>query len=301
MPFRSPRHRHRHRHRAGGPLDAIVGNRRGQLVLVLAIVLVAVLAAATIALVTRPERADRSSAGGTTPAPDSAPATDTGAAGRTGAPAAAALLDWADRELPPRTQLRAEGDVRDDLLAAGAPDDLVATDRPTGPDDLVLTVTDRSAEPGGRVIARFDGLALRDPAPGTPTVDQLDRRRSLAGAILANPTTRAPEQAAEVLRSADVDMRLLSLLAVLTARQGLGVAAFPRAEGAEGPARSVLLDAVGNAPVGAGEAATAELRTWLEAQLPPFAPDRVEVTDDGVLLSYHYASDPDALVAEASP
>jgi hypothetical protein len=300
VPFRSARHRHRHR--AGGP---IVGNRRGQLVLVLVIALVAVLAAAAVALVTGPEQADRSSAAGSAPAtstvPSSGGASPTGTAGRTGAPAAAALLDWADRELPPRTQLRAEGDVRDDLLAAGAPDDLVATDRPTGPDDLVLTVTDRSAEPGGRVVARFDGLALRDPAPGTPTVDQLDRRRTLAGAILANPTTRAPEQTAEVLRSADVDMRLLSLLAVLTAREGLGVAAFPRAEGAEGPARSVLLDAVGNAPVGDGEAATAELRTWLQAQLPPFAPDRVEVTDDGVLLSYHYASDPDALVAEASP
>ncbi|CCG04731.1 hypothetical protein [Blastococcus saxobsidens] len=305
MPTRSARHRPRHR--AGGPLGATLGSRRGQLLLVAA--LVAVLAAAAVALVAGPEQGDRSSAqggpptggagtptAGTTTAPDSAPATNT--VPGTGI---TSLLDWADGELPPGTQLRAEGDVRDDLLAAGAPDDLVATDRPTGPDGLVLTVSDGSAGPGGRVVARFDGLVLSDPSPGTPTVEHLERRRALAEAMLANPTMRAPEQAAAVLRSADVDMRLLSLLAVLTAREGLGVAAFPRAAGAEGPARTVLLDAVGSAPVGAGEAATAELRTWLEAQLPPFAPDRVEVTEEGVLLSYRYASDPDALVAEAAP
>ncbi|TQN41741.1 hypothetical protein FHU33_1119 [Blastococcus colisei] len=306
MPTR--RARHRPRHRAGGPLGAALGSRRGRLVFVVA--LAVMLAAAAAGLLVGLEQGDRSDAQGSRPtgsaatmtagtrtAPDSAPVAGTAAQ----APAAAALLDWADRELPPGTQLRAEGDVRDDLIVAGAPDDLVATDRPTGPDDLVLTVTDGSAAPGGRVVARFDGLVLVDPSPGIPTADHLDRRRTLAEAVLANPTTRAAEEAAGVLGSADVDMRLLSLLAVLTAREGLGVAEFPRAEGAEGPARTVLLDAVGTAPVGAGEAATAELRTWLEAQLPPFAPDRVEVTDDGVLLSYRYASAPDALVAEASP
>ncbi|MDK3258340.1 hypothetical protein [Blastococcus capsensis] len=303
MPTR--RARHRPRHRAGGPLDATLGGRRGQLLLLVA--LVAVLTAAAVALVAGPDQTDRSVAPATNTVPGTGPGTASttasasGTATQTTAPAAAALLDWADRELPPGTHLRAEGNVRDDLLAAGAPDDLVATDRPTGPDDLVLTVTDGAAEPGGRVVARFDGLVLGDPSPGTPTVEHLERRRALAEAVLANPTTRAPEQAAAVLRSADVDMRLLSLLAVLTAREGLGVAAFPRAEGAEGPARTVLLGAVGSAPVGAGDAATAELLTWLEAQLPPFAPDRVEVTDEGVLLSYRYASDPDALVAEASP
>ncbi|SEL77178.1 hypothetical protein SAMN04515665_11913 [Blastococcus sp. DSM 46786] len=294
MPTRSARHRPRHR--AVGPLRAALGDRRAPFVLVGALVAVLVAAAAT--LVTGPER----------PAPSSAPTATTvpgtGSAPRTGAtapPAAAALLDWADRELPPGTQLRAEGDVRDDLSAAGAGDELLATGRSTGPDDLVLTVTDGSAEPGGRVVARFDELVLGDPSPGTPTQEHLERRRALAEAVLANPTARAGEQAAAVLRSADVDMRLLSLLAVLTAREGVGVASFPRVEGAEGPARTVLIDAVGSAPVGAGKAATARLRTWLEAQLPPFAPDRVEVVEEGVLLSYRYASDPDALVAEGTP
>ncbi len=274
MPTRSPRRRARHR------AERRPGSRRG--LLAVGVALVAVLAAAAFALAARPERAG----------PAGAPAAT---------PAAEALLDWADRELPPGTRLRAEGEVRDDLLAAGASEDQVATDRPPGPDELVLAVTDGSTGPGGQVVARIDGLVVVDPSPGTPAAEQLDRRRTLAGAVLANPTTRAPEDAAAVLRSADVDMRLLSLLAVLTAREGLGMAAFPRDEGAEGPARRVLIDSVGNAPVGAGEAATDELLTWLEAQLPPYAPDRIEATDDSVLLSYRYAPDPDALVSDAFP
>jgi hypothetical protein len=186
----------------------------------------------------------------------------------------------ADRELPDGARLRPEDDVRGDLLAAGVPDDLVATEEPTGPDDVVLTVTGGEPRPGSRVVARFGGLTVVDPSPGTPTAEELERRRALAEAILANPTTHASEEAAAVLRSADVDMRLLSLLAVLTAREGVDVAAFPRDDGAEGPARSVLLTAVGGAPVGSGEPATAALTTWLDAQLPPFAP-RVRRGDRG--------------------
>ncbi|TFV63258.1 hypothetical protein E4P41_05210 [Geodermatophilus sp. DF01-2] len=311
MPTRHTRHRPRHR--AEGRLGAVLGSRQGHVVV--AVALVAVLTAAAVALFLGRDRADRSTADGgeptrevTTPptagTPTAAPPDTDPSAGTdpvAPAPPAAALLDWAERELPVDSRLRAEAGVRDDLLAAGAPDDLLATDRPTGPGDLVLTVTDGEPTARSRVLARFGGLTVADPSPGIPTAEQLDRRRTLAEAVLANPTTRAPEEAAAVLRSADVDMRLLSLLAVLTAREGIGVAAFPRTEGDEGPARSVLLDAVGSAPVGTGEPATAPLRTWLEAQLPPFAPDHVEVTGDGVLLSYRYASDPDALVAEVSP
>jgi hypothetical protein len=254
------------------------------------------------------DRADRSTADGGQPTGDlgtpSAPVPTTAPSASPGpspADPAGALLEWAERELPDDARLRPAEDVRGDLLTAGAPDDLVGTEEPTGPGDLVLTVTGDEPPPGARVVARFDGLTVLDPSPGLPTPEQLDRRRALAEAVLANPTTRAPEEAAAVLRSADVDMRLMSLLAVLTAREGLSVAALPRTDGAEGPARSVLLAAVGSAPVGAGQPATEPLRTWLEAQLPPFAPDSVEVTADGVLLSYRYASEPDALVAEVSP
>ncbi len=301
-----PTRRARQRSRSGGRVATLLHRRHGTGVV--AVALLAVLAAAGAGLVLGGGRPDRTTADGPQPTRSATPSPTLGA---TAAPApptsrapgtpAAELLEWADRELPDDVRLRPEDGVRGDLLAAGAPDDLVGTGEPTGPGDLVLTVTDGEPDPGSRVVARFDGLILVDPSPGTPTPEQLDRRVALAEAVLANPTTRAPEEAAAVLRSADVDMRLLSLLAGLTAREGIGVAAFPRADGAEGPARSVLLSAVGGTPVGTGKPATGQLRTWLEAQLRPFAPDRVEVTEEGVLLSHHYASDPDALVAEVSP
>ncbi len=297
-----PTRRARHRSRSGGRLVALLHSGTG--VVAVGIALLAVLGAAVLALVLGGEAAGRSTAdGGGASAVPTPPPSATARPSVSQAPdgPAAALLGWADRELPDGARLRSEDDVRADLLAAGAPDELVTTEEPTGPGDVVLTVTRREPEPGSRVVARFDGLALVDPAPGTPTPEQLDQRRALAAAVLANPTTHVPEEATAVLRSADVDMRLLSLVAVLTARGGVDVAAFPRADGAEGPVRTVLLAAVGGAPVGTGEPATASLTTWLEAQRPPFAPDPVEVTEDGVLLSYRYASDPDALVAEVFP
>ncbi len=294
-----PTRRARHRSRLGGRVATLLHRRHGAGVV--AVALLAVLAAAVAGLVLGGGRPDRTTADGPQPTPSPTLGTTAAPAPPTPGTPAAELLEWADRELPDDVRVRPEDDVRGDLLAAGAPDDLVGTGEPTGPGDLVLTVTEGEPDPTSRVVARFDGLTLVDPSPGTPTPEQLDRRVALAEAVLANPTTRAPEEAAAVLRSADVDMRLLSLLAGLTAREGIGVAAFPRADGAEGPARSVLLSAVGGTPVGTGEPATGQLRTWLEAQLRPFAPDRVEVTEEGVLLSHHYASDPDALVAEVSP
>jgi hypothetical protein len=299
-----PPHRARHRSPSGGRLGALVQGSTG--VVVVGVALLAVLGAAVLALVLGGDPADRPSADGGRPGvgptlPPTPGTTTTPSASPTPDGTAGEILGWADRELPDGARLRPEDDVRGDLLAAGIPDDLVATEEPTGPDDVVLTVTGGEPRPGSRVVARFGGLTVVDPSPGTPTAEELERRRALAEAILANPTTHASEEAAAVLRSADVDMRLLSLLAVLTAREGVDVAAFPRDDGAEGPARSVLLTAVGGAPVGSGEPATAALTTWLDAQLPPFAPESVEVTGDGVRLSHRYASDPDGLVTEVTP
>ncbi|SNS04730.1 hypothetical protein SAMN06893096_101548 [Geodermatophilus pulveris] len=287
---------------------ALPAGRRGAAVV--AVALLAVLTAAVTGLVLggdggQPATGAPPAAGSGAPPPAAVPtpadpprASDV-AAGPTGTPAAE-LLEWAGRELPPGTRLRPTDGARGDLLAAGATDDLLGATAPTGPGDLVLTVTDGRPPPGARVVAAFDGLTLVDPSPGTPTPEQLGMREALAQAVLANPTTRTTGEAAAVLGAADVDMRLLSLLAVLTAQDGIGLGALPRAEGSGGPARSALLTSVGGAPVGAGQPATERLRTWLDAQLPPFAPDRVEVTDDGVRVSHRYASDPDALVADAS-
>ena len=275
----------RHRHRARGRLGTFLASGPGRAVAALAVL--AVLTAVAVLLVGR-DRPDETSADRVDAAPSSA-STD---------PALADLLSWADRELPVDARLRADPRVRARLLAAGAPEELMA---PAGPDDAVLAVAAGGEEPDGRVVARFGDLAVVDPAPGVPTPEQLDRRRALADALLANPTMSAPEDAAAVLRSGDVDMRLLSLLAALVARQGVQVATFPASQGAEGPARSMLLGAVDGEPLGTGRPGTEALQTWLEAQLPPYAPDRVEVTEDGVLLTYRYASDPDALIAEVSP
>ncbi|WNV74585.1 hypothetical protein [Geodermatophilus sp. DSM 44513] len=303
-----------------GRAGASPAGRRGAVVV--AVALLVVLTAALAGIVLGADGAGEDAAPGAQPtadapaAPDGRPAAS-GPAGDGGPPppapvpvpadapppdgtAAAELLRWADRELPAGTRLRPTDGARDDLLAAGATGALLGEEGPTGPGDLVLTVTDGDPPPGGRVVTTVDGLTLVDPAPGTPTPEQLDVREALAQAVLANPTTRTTPEAAAVLRSADVDMRLLSLLAVLTARDGIGVAALSRAGGGGGPARSALITWVGGAPVGAGQPATGQLQTWLDAQLPPFAPDHVEVTADGVRVSHRYASDPDALVADAS-
>ncbi len=198
-----------------------------------------------------------------------------------GDPAAPAA--WLAAALPPSTDLAASAAVREELSASGVPSGRLRPAEVAAASGALLAVAG-PAPPGSRVVARFD--------------------RSGGGELLVvDPTTGAGPAAADVLRSGEVDLRLLSLLAALAAREGVGVAGFPvlpAEEGAGPPARRVLIDAVGGAPVPADPAATDGLRTWLAAQLPPFRPDDLQVTDDGVLVSFHYASHPDALVADAT-
>jgi hypothetical protein len=143
-----------------------------------------------------------------------------------------------------------------------------------------------------------------DASPGVPTPAELAHRQSLAAALLANPTTSTGPRAAAVLGSAQVDRRLLSLLAALGAQYGVGVQDFPLAEGEPDggpPARRMLVDRVGEQPLVPGAPATERLLAWLDAQLPPFAPDEVGLTEDGVLIAFRYASAPDALVTRSAP
>jgi hypothetical protein len=77
------------------------------------------------------------------------------------------------------------------------------------------------------------------------------------------------------------------------------VADLPPAPGepADGPpARRVLVDEARGQRLAPGSAATEDLVAFLEAQRPPFAPDSVEQTDDGVLVGFDYVSAPDAVV-----
>jgi len=220
----------------------------------------------------------------------------------------AELVQWADLELPPDTSLLVPDDLLADATAAGGTGGRF---QPLGADvpGALLLVTGEQPPAGSLELARFgtaDGatFALVDPAPGQPSAEEIQRRQRLSAAVFANPNTGATGRAAEVLQTADIDARLLGLLAVLVAQLGVGVADFPPAAGepADGPlARSVLIDRVGADRVAAGEAVANRLLAFLDAQLPPFAPDRVEVTDDGVLVGFRYESAPDAVVTEQTP
>ena len=123
--------------------------------------------------------------------------------------------------------------------------------------------------------------------PAGPRRSSWQRRQRLAAAILANPNTGAAGRAADVLRSASVDARLLGLLAALVAQLGSGVGrlpAAPRRTGRRPPRPATCSSTASDGDRRPGEAATDRLVEFLQAQLPPFAPDDVEVTDDGVLV-----------------
>ncbi|WP_156036402.1 hypothetical protein [Blastococcus sp. URHD0036] len=220
------------------------------------------------------------------------------------------LTDWLATELPSGGTVTAEPDVRAALVQAGVDPTVLpesGSRGDAGTPALALTTTQPE---GSRLLARFAGdgsadpLLLVDPAPVEPTADQLERRQTLAAAVLANPTTRVEGNARSVLETADVDARLLALVAGLTAQDGVGLWAFPPLPGEEpgaAPARRVVVDSVGGQPVPADGAATQRLVAWLDAQLPPFAPDVVEVTGDGVLIAFDYVPGPDAVVAAVTP
>jgi hypothetical protein len=161
--------------------------------------------------------------------------------------------------------------------------------------------------PGAAVLTRLPDdpgrppLLLVDRRPGVPTAAELERRRALSTALLANPTTTTGPRAAPVMQAASVDERLLTVLAALGAQFGVGVRDLPPAAGAPhgALARHALLDRIGSEPLARGSAATTRLLAWLSAQLPPFHPDSVRAVGDGVLISFRYVSAPDAVVTAA--
>ena len=213
------------------------------------------------------------------------------------------VVDWLEDQVPADTPVGASAEVRPALEAAGA------GARVGGPTDEGLQVVEGEPADDALVLARFsaaDGteLSVVDPAPVPPTAAELERRESLAAAVLANPVAGVTGRAADVLRTADVDARLLGLLAALVSRMDVHVADLPPAPGepADGPpARRLLVDEAGGERLTPGAPATEELVAFLEAQRPPFAPDTVEQTDEGLLVGFDYVSAPDAVVTAATP
>ena len=193
------------------------------------------------------------------------------------------------------------------LVHAGADEKQIRLHRAAG--DPQLEIVPGAAPSGAAVLTRLPSgpgqaaVAVVDRRPGVPTAAEATRRRSLAAAILANPTTTTGPRAASVLRAASVDPRLLTVLAALTAQFGVGVRDLPPADGEPDGmlARHAVLDRIGGQPLVAGSAATTRLLAWLSAQLGPFHPDSVAVVDGGVQIGYRYASAPDALVSRATP
>jgi hypothetical protein len=164
------------------------------------------------------------------------------------------------------------------------------------PPDLLVAAFGRSAS--------APPLSVADPARREPTRDELAHRRALATALLANPTTSARAQATRVLESGQVDPRLLTLLAALAGQSGLGLESLPSAPGeslGHTPARQAVVSSLAGRPLTPGLPVTDSLVSYLDAQVPPFAPDRVAAAGDGVHIGFHYVSAPDALVTGSTP
>jgi hypothetical protein len=253
------------------------------------VVLCGIAAAAAALLVTRPW------AGSDDPADPADPAGT--------ARVAADVADWVEGQLAVDTPVVAPADVRAALSGSDA------ADRFTGSAvEGALVVVRGEPRDGALVLARFptaDGSALSivDPLPGQPTGGELDRRRSLAAAVLANPVAGPTGRAADVLRDGRIDARLLGVLAALVSRMDVHVADLPPAPAEPTdapPARWLLVDRARGERLAPGASATDEVVAFLEAQRPPFAPDTVEVTAGGVLVGFRYVSAPDAVVSAAT-
>ena len=232
--------------------------------------------------------------------------TDLGARGH------ATLLAWIDEQLPPEGRVVAPPRIWAELVHAGADTDQVrlpgtaGAGGPVAP--AVLTVVEGALPGGSTPVARFGlsggrpDLLLADGSAGDPTPEEWARRRTLAAALLANPMTVDGSQAAGVLASAEVDPRMLALLAGIGVQLEVELAALPTVAGEERTGtlvRHAALLGGSGAPLRPGEPKTERLLAWLDAQWPPFAPDTVEVSNGGVRIGYRYVSAPDALVTEA--
>jgi 4-amino-4-deoxy-L-arabinose transferase-like glycosyltransferase len=115
-------------------------------------------------------------------------------------------------------------------------------------------------------------------------------RRAEAGTALArNPALRIDPGARDLLTGGRVDPRLLVTLAAATATQEMTVADFPGQPGEYDerlPRRSVLIEAVDGRPVSEAGPEVDDLVRFLRRQAGAFAPERVEVRDGVLEVTY---------------
>ncbi|MEU5692939.1 hypothetical protein [Actinosynnema sp. NPDC020468] len=181
-----------------------------------------------------------------------------------------AIAAWARANLPEDATLVAPAGLWSDLRRDGVPV-RAATD---APGDLVLT----SAVPEGVELARFGDVAVVLPDAANPYLDPASRAR--AGAQLADNTRlHASDEVREALRGGRVDLRAMAVLAGLCREHDVVLTSTGK------PAHestSALPDRV----LTLSTSDSAALAEWLRAQQPPFAPDDVRTTPDGVAVGW---------------
>ncbi|MBM7772827.1 hypothetical protein JOD54_003031 [Actinokineospora baliensis] len=150
-----------------------------------------------------------------------------------------------------------------------------------------------AANGDGLPVATFPGVTISLTAGGAGFVG--DGNRTVAGVDLAaNTRITAPEPVRAAFRSGRLDFRIMAVLAEISAQHTITVAEVSNPEpeaGSELPLRTVVLSAVDGRPV-SDPAVAEELRTWLSAQLPPYAPDDARLTDRGFALSWRLSGNP---------
>ncbi len=128
--------------------------------------------------------------------------------------------------------------------------------------------------------------------------------RTDAGADLArNPALQLSSAARDALTTGRVDSRLLATLAGAAAAQQLAVTDFPAQPGELGdvvPRRSVLIRSVDGRPVEQGGAQVEQLVRYLRQQTGAYAPQRVQMHDGSLEVTYD-ALPPRRLVAPVRP
>ena len=215
------------------------------------------------------------------------------------------LVAWASTQLPVGATLTADPALATELERSGAePGTVITGDAPVGAAEGPQLEVVRGDDTGGRtVVARFrdatgEELTVVDPAAVLPDVAELEQRRRLGEALLANPMTAPPEGVAQRLSQGEVDPRLLVLLAGMAARFGIQLGDLPAVAGEEAgaPARAAVVVAVRGEPVAEGSAGLVELRSYLDAQLDVFSPDEVRLVEGGLLVRFRYLTDPDGAV-----